>query len=812
MAGKRTASYGKSWPDATGRANQQRTMNRHALEVLQFAEALNIVAGHASSPLGARSVRSLRPSDSIALVVDELRRVDQMSAFLFRAQDWQMPPLPDAGRSLTRLAITGSVLDPTEFRDLAVILRGSAATRRAVLQHADDYPLLAGVAEALVELEDEERRIRAAVDDAGDVRDSASPELGRVRREMRGARNRIVERLEQYVASLPSRFQVTDASVTVRDGRYVIPIRREGRGEVGGLVHDESATGHTLFVEPPVAIELMNRLRELEIAEAREVQRILRQLTEQLRPRQDEMLGAFEALIELDSLFARARYALYVNGHRPEVDAAGQTLSIIHARHPILLQTIAEVVPFDLTLEPGERTMLVSGPNTGGKTVLLKAVGLIAALTQAGVIPPLGAGSRLPLFTDIFADIGDEQSIEASLSTFSAHVKNLREIVEGADGRSLALIDEMGSGTDPAEGGALADAILRALNHRGTLTIATTHLGQLKDIATEEDGVINASLQFDSVALRPTYRLLKGVPGRSYGLAIARRLGMPEEVLAAAEAALPAGELEANRLLSELEEKDRQLGETLSQAANERARAARMLTDVQEREETLKRREREAERRTRQQARDILLSAREEVETAIRELREAAAGGEAQLDEAVRAARRRVEEKARREAERSPAEPANRNAGRGVEKGSFVRITDSGLTGTVVELRDERAAVEVGGLRVQVALSGLTLAEQPKPDRKKNALRTGWSAPDLDVSSEVDLRGLRAEEVVVRLHPALDAAIQADLPSLRIIHGKGTGALREVVTEQLKLDSRVKSYRAGGLGEGGTGVTVAEFR
>jgi DNA mismatch repair protein MutS2 len=791
------------------------SMNQHALDVLQYAEALKLVAGHASSPLGAEAVRALQPMDSAEAVRAELLRVDQMSAFLFRAQDWQMPLLPDARSALRRLGVTGSVLDGAELRDLALVMRGSAATRRAVLQHGEDYPLLAEIAQQLVRLEDEERAILAAIDDAGDVRDAASRELARLRREIRGARSRIVERLEQYIATLPSRFQVADASVTVRDGRYVVPVRREGRGEVGGLVHDESATGHTLYIEPPIAIELMNRLRELEIAQAREVQRILRELTDAVRPHGDVLRGAFAALVEIDSLFARARYALHVNGHRPGIEDHDTTFNIVQARHPLLLAATLEVIPFDLLLEPGERTLLVSGPNTGGKTVLLKAIGLIAALTQAGVIPPVGPGTKLPLFRDIFADIGDEQSIEASLSTFSAHLKNLRELLEGADARSLALIDEMGSGTDPAEGGALADAILRTLTRRGTLTVATTHLGQLKDLAAAEAGVINASLQFDSAKLRPTYRLQKGVPGRSYGLAIARRLGLPADVLTAAEAALPATEREAGQLLESLETKDRALAEALAQAANEQSRAGRLRQELEEREKSLKRRELEAERRARQQARDILLNAREEVETAIRELREAAVhGGEAALQEAARGARRRVEERARHELERTPVEPAQRGSGRPTREGSRVRIVASGLEGTVVELRENRAIVEVGGLRMQLPAAGLTVVEtqQQQPAGKRLPLRSGWTAPDLDASSEIDLRGMRADEVAARVHLALDAAIQADLPSLRIIHGKGTGALREVVTELLQVDGRILSFRPGGVGEGGAGVTVAELR
>ncbi|MEX1182211.1 MAG: endonuclease MutS2 [Gemmatimonadota bacterium] len=789
-------------------------MNRHALNVLQLPEALAVVAGHASSPLGAAAVRALQPSDDSTFVRAELARVDELARFFLRAQDWQMPALPDAGGALRRLGVAGSVLDAPELRDIAILLNGSATTRRAILQHAADYPLLAAIANRLVKLDDDERRIRSAIDDGGEVRDSASSDLGRLRREIRGARGRIVERLEQYIAGLPARYQVPDSSVSLRDGRYVIPLRREGRAEVGGLVHDESATGATLFVEPPVAIELMNRLRELEIAEAREVLRILRELTDALRPAGADITDAFHALVTIDSLYARARYALRANGTLPSISDDGAELVLVHARHPLLLATSPDtVVPFDLQMEPAERTLLVSGPNTGGKTVLLKAIGLVSALTQAGVIPPVGPGTKLPLFHDIFADIGDEQSIEASLSTFSAHLRNLREILEHADRRTLALIDEMGSGTDPAEGGALADAILRTLTRRGTLTFATTHLGQLKRIAAEEAGVVNASLQFDAVQLRPTYRLLKGVPGRSYGLAIARRLGLPAELLAAAEAAMPDAERKASHLLTELEEKDRALTAALADAASEQARAAALREDLLQREAALKQREREAERRARQQARDILMNAREEVEAAIREVRAAGSAQESvSIDEAARDARRRVEQRARRESERTPEPPAPRNAGRGVEVGAFVRITATGLQGVVVELRDDRATVEVGGLRMQVARTGLESTTAPATAKRALHVKQAWSGPDVEAAHEVDLRGVRAEDVAGLLNPAIDAAVQAALPSLRVIHGKGTGVLREVVTEIMSGDPRVASFRPGGLGEGGTGVTVAELR
>lgn len=792
-------------------------MNRHALQVLQYPEALALVAGFASHPLGAEAVRSLTPSDAPAWIEPELRRVEQMVTYLLRNSDWAVPAIPDLRVPLRRLGLEGSVWEGTELRDAGELLRSARETRRAVLRYAEDYPLLAEIASRLVKLEEIQEAIRRAIDESGEVRDEATPELSRLRREIRGARGRIVQRLEAFVASLPERLRVPDASVTIREGRYVIAVRREGRSEVGGIVHDESATGATLFVEPPVAIEMMNRLRELELAEAREVQRILRELTARLRPHRDELEATLEALITLDSLVARARYALHFNGNRPELLPAGSgEYRVVRGFHPLLAAQTEGAVPFDLHLDDGERTLLVSGPNTGGKTVLLKAIGLLSLLTQSGVIPPLGPGSRLPLFREVFADIGDEQSIEASLSTFSAHLKNLREILERADGDSLVLIDEIGSGTDPAEGGALAQAVLVELTRRSAITIASTHLGQLKLLAGEEPGVVNASLQFDAVELRPTYRLIKGVPGRSYGLAIARRLGFPQSVLARAEEYVPRGEREVAQLLSELEEKERLASEALREVEAARAELVALRRELDEREHQLRKREKDAERRARQQARDLLLQSREEVEAAIRELREAAAAAAdaAALDEAARAARRRVEKAAKRQAERTPRERAEHRAAREFEIGARVRITATGAIGTIVELRDGRASVETSGLRLQVPTSGLEPVEgggEGRTTTSRPRARGGWTGPEVEASNEIDLRGLRVDEVEGKLLPALDAALVAALPSVRIIHGKGTGAVRARVIELLDEYPQVRSYRMGEPREGGAGVTIVEL-
>jgi DNA mismatch repair protein MutS2 len=795
-------------------------MNPHALAVLEYRDALDRVARHASSELGAEAVRSLEPSADLGWIVPELERVDEMRAFLGGDTGWSMAPVPDVREAVRRLRVDGSVLDAGELRALAVLLASSRATRRALLGQggAERFPLLGMIAGGLIEAEKDEAQIGRAIDEAGAVRDDASPALYKLRREIRTVRSRLVERLASYMGSLPDHHRVADASVTVRDGRYVIPVRREGRGEVGGIVHDESATGATLFVEPPLAIEAMNRLRELEAEEAREVLRILRELTDRLRPLHPDIVASLDGLVALDSLFARARYALRVDGYRPQMLPAGtEHYEVTHGRHPILLAKSAEVVPFDLRMDEGERTLLISGPNTGGKTVLLKAVGLISLLAQSGIVPPVGPGTKLPVFREVFADIGDEQSIEASLSTFSAHLKNLREALEGAGWESLVLTDEAGSGTDPVEGGALAAAVLVELTRRSCFTVATTHLGQLKLLAAQERGIVNASLQFDAERLLPTYRLVKGVPGRSYGLAIARRLGLPAGVLETAEASLPQGERDVARLLLELEAKEQRLDQATLEVEKERARTEALQVELEEREAGLKVKEKDAERRARQQARDLLLKARAEVEAAIGEVRGAA--DQAALDEAAKAARRRVEEAAKRQREKVPRERGSRTAAspraRAVAMelapGLRVRIESLGRTGTVLELRDGKAMVEAGAIRLLLPredLSPLPAGDQQPEARRPQA---GYFVHSVDARPEVDLRGMRVDEVETTLGRAIDDAILSGLPSFRIIHGKGTGALRAHVRDLLKADRRISTQRPGELFEGGTGVTVVEF-
>jgi DNA mismatch repair protein MutS2 len=790
-------------------------VNAHALSVIEYPRVLALVAERASSALGAERVRGLQPVRDMPAIARELQRVMAMQRLADGEEAWRPEPIPDLRAELARLRVAGSVWSGAELLHGGLLMRSSRVTRETLggdRARTVVGATLAPLTSSLIDARQQETVLTRALDAEGEVRDEASPELRRIRREVRGTRADLVQLLERAMARLDQQHRVEDMSVTVRNGRLVIPVRREGRSALGGIVHDQSATGGTLFVEPPAAVEAGNRIRELEARESQEVQRILRELTDAIRPLQEGLTAALGALVELDALWARAIFARDFRCASVELVRPEDGFSIVTGRHPLLVAGGGAVVPFDLEMLPAERTLLLSGPNTGGKTVLLKAVGLFSALVQSGIPAPVDDGSRIAVFDDIFADIGDEQSIQASLSTFSAHLRNLGEILARATGRSLALIDELGSGTDPAEGAALGGSILHELTSRGTLTVATTHLGALKLLATENASVINASLQFDEQALAPTYRLIKGIPGRSYGLGIARRLGLPHEVLARAEERLPRGERDVAALLATLELRERELGQLESDAAELRSELDHRQQELRRREETLRAERRELERASRQEARRYLLEARAEVEGIIRELRTAGALDE----EGARDARRRVEDMARCQADAlagvEQSEESRVDPGvmpDTLEVGSSVALeTLGGREGTVLELREDAAVVAVGAVRMTVPRATLQARRKRAPE--VHVVLRG-DAPEPRVRPEVDIRGMRADEADLAVQQAIDDAVHADLRSLRIIHGKGTGALRARVDELLRADRRVRAHRLGAWNEGGAGVTVAEL-
>ena len=791
-----------------------------ALETIEFASVLDVVAQYAVGPLGAARVRGRRPVSDPHWIGAELALAGEVAGLIRRGDTLLAEPVPDVTRALARLRIEGSVLEGVELAGMHRLLVASRLVHADLRRTAELAPRVLLLA---AELPDRraERRLEQSVDADGEVLDTASPALAAARREVQASRQRLIRRLEGVLRGLDAQATSPDAAVTVRGGRYVIPVRRDSRSRPAGIVHDESGSAGTLFVEPAEAIELGNAMREAQVAEERETLRVLRELTDLLRPDLPLLRGALEMCVAVDDLVARGRYAVGVRGEVPTVEPSPAALALVDARHPLLLAAGGPVVAFDLTLGDGERTLLVSGPNTGGKTVLLKTVALAAALAQSGIVPPVGLGTSLPIFRRFFADIGDRQSIAASLSTFSAHVATLRAILDDADDATLVLLDEVGSGTDPAEGAALAAATLVSLTRRGTVTLATTHLGTLKNLAAQMPGVVNGSLQFDAATLTPTYRFSKGIPGRSYGLAIARRLGVPAAILADAEARVPDAERSLDALLAAAEARERELREAQAQLAERTIEldALQARLGVQEesqtvRERELARRDRDAERRAREQARQYLLDARQQVEQAL-----AAARG-AVDDAAAREARRLVEDAVRTQgaaladAERA-GRPGEAAAAGAPIVGQRIRL-EGGTVGALLEIRsDGKLVVAVGAMRMVVdaktatPLSGRAArregaAEAPRGDGSRQA-------PAHEPSYDIDLRGLTGEEAEVATVAAVDAAVLAEHPFLRIIHGMGTGVVRERVRRVVSADRRVTKYGFAPRNQGGTGVTIVEF-
>ena len=744
------------------------------LETLEFPAALERVAAHAAGPLGAARVLGRSPGADPAAIRAALAQVAELAALLLTDDAIRAEPVPDIGAAVDLLGVPGSALEGPALGQLKGALAAARVVAADLARLAADAPRTAAlrVDPAPKELE---QRLAVSLDAEGQVLDGASRLLARARRAVREARARLVQKLEVMLAALDPTDRAPDAAVTLREGRYVIPVRSTARARIGGIVHDESATRATVFLEPPEVIELGNALRAAEVEEQREVLQVLRELTELLRPHRDAIAAAWEMCIAFDDLCARARYAVEVNGFPPAIGTG--PLEIRAGCHPLLLgASESAVVPFDLVLAPDEFTVLVSGPNTGGKTVLIKAVGLLALMAQSGIIPPIGPQSTLPVFSGVFADIGDRQSIAASLSTFSAHVAVLRDILERAGAGSLVLLDEIGSGTDPAEGGALATAVLQTLTRRRAVTLATTHLGALKQLAAETVGIVNASLQFDADTLTPTYRLLKGVPGRSYGLAIARRLGIAPDVLEIAQRAVPGAERALDALLAtvetrarELEAREQDLGARDASARADAEQLEARAAELAARERQVKARAQSLEREAREQTRAYLLEARKKVEEALGRARAA-------VDEATaREARRLVEQ--------AIDETAGETAGDKAKEGWM----------SLEELKQARQG------------TASTNLHRPPPSSTNPAAA-------VSAATEISLIGLRVSEAEPLLVKALDDAVLADLPYLRVVHGKGTGALRQFVHEVLSADPRVKRFGFAPSNQGGPGVTVVEFK
>ncbi len=793
-------------------------MDQKHLHTLEFPEVLARLARHASFSAGEHLARALEPSPVLAEVQQRLAETREARYLLDSQGGLSLGGAHDV-RPLVESARRGGLLSPHDLLDITSTLRAARRIQRVLERLHGQAPRLADVASRIEPCEGLSDEIDGAINEQGEVVDHASEKLARVRREMRTAQERLMDKLNRILANPSNAPYLQEALLTQRGGRYVIPIKAEFKGRIPGIVHDTSGSGATLFIEPLSAVEMGNRWRELQIEEGKEIERILADLASHVARLADELTWTVEALAELDLAMAKGRYGQLLEATEPELIAfrgrtlgggggtseAGYRLDLRQARHPLL--DPAKVVPIDVTLAHDQYALVITGPNTGGKTVSLKTVGLMAAMAQVGLHLPVAEGSTIPVFEGIFADIGDEQSIEQSLSTFSSHLNNIVAILDKADDRSLVLLDELGAGTDPVEGSALARAILTHLLGRRCTTLVATHFSELKLFAHSTPGVENASLEFDLETLSPTYRMQLGLPGRSNAFAIAERLGLPSAIVHTARELVSPEDLEAESLLAEIQSAHRE-----AMAARDEAVRARRQAGEQERRLNARLAAIESERAS------ILGEARAEVRRRLAELEleiESLRGELAEQqrtrslgDEWLSQARERLAEQEKKVP--VPPPPPEEETGRlegEIQVGDTVWVRGLSTTGEVTALEDGTAEVQVGAFGVRVAKSDLERrAKRQKAETKKHSLRAETHPPP---AIELDLRGQRVEEVLPVLEKYLDDAFLSGMPFVRIIHGKGTGTLRQAVQQVLRTHPLVKSYRAGEQGEGGSGVTIA---
>ncbi len=783
-------------------------MDFRTLRTLEYEKILARLAAHCDFPASAELARALGPTPSLRKARARLAETSEARRLL------ASHPMTIGGardiRPHVDLAARGGVLEPETLLEIKDTLAACRDLKKAILRMEDEYPLLSRLAARLPDTYGIVTAISHAISERGDVLDAASPDLASIRAELRTAHERLISRLQKIITNPKIVPMLQEAIITQRDGRYVIPLRAEFKGQIKAIVHDQSASGATLFIEPLTVVELNNRYRELGLAERDEVRRVLADLSSHVAAHAEALIAGIQALAELDLAFAKARYAEELDAVEPVLLESAKTarlptLKLLSARHPLL--DPETVVPIDVVLEGGVRALVITGPNTGGKTVTLKTVGLLALMAQAGLHIPAQSGSELPCFRAVYADIGDEQSIEQSLSTFSAHIKNIIRILKKADAQSLVLLDELGAGTDPQEGSALARAILSYLLERRALTLVATHYPELKLFAHATPGVVNASVEFDLHTLRPTYHLTIGLPGRSNALAIAKRLGLPEAVLAAARREIHPDDLRADDLLDEIQRQKRLAHRERRKAEKARREAHRLRRELAERLEKI-----EDERLA------ILEAAREEAEAQVRALQAEVR----ELKRMLRKARQPLEAAKEVEAQvealeaRVPKRPPRRRESeldrRPLAVGERVHVRSLNVEGVVTALDGEEAEVQVGALRVRARLDDLRRSRLPEPE----APRAAPMPVVRDVSSplpsvDLDLRGQRVDEALDALERHLEQACLAGLPFVRVIHGKGTGALRQAVRQALRGHPFVASFEEGKEGEGGAGVTVVRL-
>jgi DNA mismatch repair protein MutS2 len=783
-------------------------MEKHTLHVLEFDKALKLVAGFASSEAGRRRVLELSPLDARAQALTRLKRVTEMRRLL----EWgKTPPLSetvDVRPVLARSLIPGSVLDAGSILDVGAAVRVARLVRSFFSQLKDEFGLIWQLASALSEHRDLEKAIDRAIDEDTNIKDNASPALKKIRQEKARVSARISKALSNLLKREGVETHIRESIVTIRNGRYVVPVKAASRGKVSGIVHDTSQSGATVFIEPMETVELNNSLRTLELEEKDEILRILRELTDAVRGAAGEIEGNVERLLDVDAAYAGARFSLEYGCSEPGVNDSGNTV-IVGGRHPLLVRQARSdpsfsVVPLDVSLRDGKRGLLITGPNAGGKTVALKTVGVLILLARTGFHVPCEDGTDIDLFDKIYADIGDEQSIELSLSTFSSRMRNLIGILENADGRTLVLLDEAGAGTDPLEGAAIARAVIEDLLEKRAVVFATTHHTSLKVFAHENDSVENASMEFDSDRFQPTYRLIQGIPGASHAFEIASRLGIDGRIIDRAKEYCGGESVKFEDLTRELLGKMKGLEERQTNVEASKKELDRMRAEHEKKLAEIKEHDRQIKKEAVREARSIVEDARRRAQHYVKELKSRRADAEE-----VRRIEAEMREEATRLAEAAEEFEEPRTPISEVRVGERAFVKPLSSDGVIMSLPDSRGRVEVlvGSLRAEIDVKELFEA---RTREVKRAPQPVVYEPK-DVPSEISVRGMTAEEAWEEVDKYLDGALLSGYPSVRIIHGKGRGILSKRIREMLGSHPRVKSFRFGDYYEGSTGVTIVEL-
>jgi DNA mismatch repair protein MutS2 len=789
---------------------KDKVVDRHTLRVLEYQKVLDKLAAHTSNRMGREAALALAPTAYPEIVTRRLQETREARGVLNRESGMPLGGIHDIREAAERAAIDFR-LTPHELLDVAQTLGAARRLRAYLLKKSEDYPLLAEIAGNLPLLPVIEQRVEESISDNAEVRDSATPELARVRSQLKIVHSRLMDRLNNILGSERYRPYIQEPIITLREGRYCIPVKAENRAQLGGIVHDASASGATVFVEPAAVVDLGNELKELAIKEEQEVARILTRLTEMVGRAADDLRAMIGLLANLDLANAKALLAEEMEAVEPRLNRSG-IVRLYHARHPLLT---GKVVPIDIEVGDKYTTLIITGPNTGGKTVSLKTVGLLTLMAQSGLQVPAAEDTELAIFEQVFADIGDEQDIQQSLSTFSAHLKNIVRIVSNFGESALVLLDEVGAGTDPAEGAALAKALLNALQKKGARVLATTHYGELKEYAYAHAGVENAAVEFDRETLGPTYRIMLGVPGSSHAFYIAGRLGLPESIVEEARGHLSRREQETGELLQQIEESRRKTYEMERDASAARRDMEAARDDYEQRVRQIADVQRTVRREAEEEARTLLRRASEKAENILDELRRMNRGGRKGPTARQKLAdlRRQVAEELR-VPEPEPEEPIPAE-GFTFRKGDRVRVTTLGMDGTLLEAPgDGFAPVQIGAMRATLPVDTLRPSRE-KPEEKP---RERSSAAEISmrkavhISPEIILRAMRVDEAAPLLDKYMDDAYAAGLRQARIIHGKGTGALRKFVWDYLKTHPVVASFRLGEEGEGGDGATVVTFK